>query len=322
MREAIQISVRGIKLAGTCHFAEPASSETHTKGAVGVMLLNPGYLPRSARGDLGVYLSDFLAERGFPAFRFDMPALGDSEGVLPAEVLEFFEHVQTGGHEPFLSGLRDELIQRYQLKGMLYLGHCGGATTAIYSADRCNGEDLLGLILLDPAFVWYRPPPKPKPDAKGIAKAAAVLRTRIWQAYQAARTSLLPTPPGQAISRGLAAAKRARQRLRGEPLPSDANVRLIKCWERIAHSGRPLLVLTAEPPKKKANFFDYLGYLEQRHPGRLIRHNIEGTSHSFVEGNGTEEVMARIDAWLAERFPSIHRRQPTDSRAPVSRALK
>lgn len=322
MRQAIQISVRGIKLAGTCHIPEPASAGAHPGNAVGVMLLNPGYLPRAARGDLGVYLSDFLAERGFPAFRFDMPALGDSEGVLPAEVLEFFEHVQTGGHEPFLSGLRDALIERYQLKGMIYLGHCGGATTAVYSADRCNGDDLLGLILLDPAFVWYRPPPKPKPDAKGIAKAMAVFRTRIWQAYQSARTSLLPTPPGQVISKGLAAAKRVRQRLRGEPLPSDANVRLIRCWERLAHSGKPLLVLTAEPPKKKANYFDYLGYLEQRHPGRLSRYNIEGTSHSFVEGNGTEEVMTRIDAWLAQRFPGVHRSRSAGSHSEASTALK
>ncbi len=77
----------------------------------------------------------------------------------------------------------------------------------------------------------------------------------------------------------------------------------MRCWERVLGSGKPVLVLTAEPPKKKINYFDYLGYLERARPGAMTRINIPGTSHSFVEGDGKAEVFRHVQHWLNGAFP-------------------
>ena len=308
MREPLQLMIKGVRLTGTCHrVPDPVSTPAcpgASAGDVGVILLNPGYLPRSARGDLAVHLSDHLARLGFPAFRFDMPGLGDSGSDLPREVLEFFQLVQNAGYEPFFTALRAKLIRRFHLRGLILLGHCGGASTAVYSADKDPSQGLLGLILLDPAFIWYRPPPKPAKDLKGLKKTLIQTRQRLRELQRTLRSRILATSVGEQLSLLYAHLKRMKRQVGRQPLPADANTRLVKCWQRIVARGMPLLVLTAEPPKKRPDYFDYLAYVQQGAASRLTRVNIEGTSHSFVEGGGKEAVFRQVESWLAAQFPN------------------
>src|SRR3984957_16760788 len=50
-----------------------------------VVFVNSGFLPRSATGDSAVYWATSFAESGYPSFRLDLQAVGDSDVyILPA----------------------------------------------------------------------------------------------------------------------------------------------------------------------------------------------------------------------------------------------
>ena len=148
MREAISASHDGRLLHGTSHIGPAA-------GDVGILFINSGTLPRSSRGDLYAHLADALAERGFKSFRFDLPGLGDSQGEVPGEFVEFYEVVQEGAYADCIAALARDMRKRYGLKAIVLAGICGGAQTSVFAAAKNKGEGVAGLILLDMPFFLY-----------------------------------------------------------------------------------------------------------------------------------------------------------------------
>ena len=119
---------------------------------IGVVFLNHGFLPRTAPGDSAVYWADSFASCGYPSFRFDLPGLGDSDGDVPAQMLDF---INAGGYAPVLSATVKELVERFNLSGIVIMGHCAGAVTALYTAaaatKECKGLVLTGSVLFPAA---------------------------------------------------------------------------------------------------------------------------------------------------------------------------
>jgi pimeloyl-ACP methyl ester carboxylesterase len=87
-------------------------------------------------------------------------------------------------------------------------------------------------------------------------------------------------------------------------LPSNANLRLIDCWNQVASERIPILVLTATSLRANTHEFDYLSYLRTAsvQSQRITVEPIEGTPHSFAEGPGKEAVRRHIEAWLGNYF--------------------
>ena len=112
-----------------------------------MMFLNSLSIPRTATGDSAVYWADSLARGGYPVFRLDLPGLGDSCGEVPNELLDF---INEGGFGSIASAKAKELVQRFDLAGVVIVGHCAGAITAIHAAAGC--PECKGLILMDPYF--------------------------------------------------------------------------------------------------------------------------------------------------------------------------
>jgi len=89
----------GVRLRGTFHRPAESAADPRTVGSgqarTAVLFLNSLALPRAASGDSAVYWAESFAKRGYPAFRFDLPGLGDSDGETSTDLLDF---INAGGY--------------------------------------------------------------------------------------------------------------------------------------------------------------------------------------------------------------------------------
>ena len=254
------------------------------RSSIGVLFVNPGFLPRAGHADSAVYWADSFAKCGYPSFRFDLPALGDAEGDFPRKMLDF---VNTGGYAPIVSAAVKVLVERFQLTGVVIIGLCAGSVTALFTASA--SKECRGLVLMDPYF--FRPEERTKIRV-GLSRWASLSRLG-----------------------GLASNLYDRLRYisllfqRNRP-PRNANFPLLRCWKQLASSGTPILVLKApgfKAPdlKPRVGDFDYLGYLQASsgRGSRVVVELIAGTSHSFGDSVGKAAVRQHIGQWLNAYFP-------------------
>lgn len=288
--ELFDLDGLGVHLRGTYHKPEETISALldplKGRSRVGIVFLNSLSLPRAATGDSSVYWADSFAECGFPSFRLDLPGLGDSDGDLPLELLDF---INSGAFAPIASAKIKELVERFNLSSVVLVGHCAGAVSAIYTAAACR-EWCKGLVLMD---LYFHRPLAIRPKVRqGLSDWA--LQSRI----------------GGALSNVYDVLRRVRLFLRRNALPKTANVALLNCWKGLASTGMPILLLKA--PGRKApgvkprkGEFDYLKYvLERSGRGHQVQVEvIEGTDHSFANRLGRAGVRQLTERWLNARYP-------------------
>jgi alpha-beta hydrolase superfamily lysophospholipase len=249
------------------------------------LFLNSLALPRAATGDSAVYWADSFARLGYPAFRFDLPGLGDSDGQTSTDLLDF---INCGGFAPAAVGIAKELVERGGYSGVVMVGHCAGAVTANYAAaayKKCKG-----MILLDP---YFHLPVAKRPETRE--------KLSDW-----ARRSALGRPMSNLYDR----LKHLRLFLRGRALPGNANTKLLSKWKELSAAGLPILVFTApgikaQGSKPRVGEFDYLEYVSKL-AGRksdLVMKSIEDADHSFANRAGREAVRKEAEGWLASHFP-------------------
>jgi len=285
-REVITVADRGISLRGTYHKVQEDISSSllgpNERDHIGMLFLNPGFLPRAADGDSAIYWAESFAKAGYPSFRFDLPGLGDSDGDVPVEMIDFAHLVNTGHYAPTLSALAKSITKRFNLLGVVVVGHCAGAVSAIYAAAASN--EIKGLVLLDPYFHLAR-------------KSTTIRKTlRFWvPRYRLAGH----------LSDIYDRLKYYRLLLAGHRLPNNANVSLIRCWNQLASAGLPTIIFTAPKPKPKEGEFDYFRYLNLKSDGsrHVVVKHIEGTNHSFVKGTGKQAFLKHTEQWLSNCFP-------------------
>lgn len=286
-RELITVDVGEICLRGTYHkpHDDRSGSEASPANRIGVLFLNHGFLPRAAPGDSAVYWADSFANCGYPSFRFDLPGLGDSNGDIPAQMLDV---VNAGGYASALAATVKDLVDRFSLSGVVIMGHCAGAVTALYTA--AASRECRGLVLTDPYFFLPRE------------------RTRIRE--QLSRWSSW-SRLGALISNIYYCLKHIRLLVRRNRPPRNANLPLLRCWNQLASAGMPMLVmkapaLKAHGIKPRMGEFDYLGYLQAMsgRGSRIAVKFIEGTDHSFADRVGRAAIRQHTEQWLKACFPT------------------
>ena len=298
-RQLITLHGVGGIVRGTYHKADGESSEAQRTG---VLILNSLSPTRAAAGDSAVYWAESLARSGYPAFRLDMPGFGDSDGNPPPELLKF---INTGGYGSIASALTKELSERFGLSGVVVVGLCAGAVSALYTA--AASKECRGLVLMDPYFhLPISPPPW------------------MWQKLtgRISRTSL-----GGLISKGYDRFTDLRLYLRRNPMPENANFPLLRCWKTVASTGLPILLLKAPATKPRGEEFDYLKYiLEQAGSNsRVAVKVVEGAGHTFSNRVGRAGVQQLIEGWLNFYLPLpgcgdyTNRRETADLSAPAPR---
>lgn len=297
-RELITLGGGGVLLHGTYHKGVPnALGSTRN---IGVLFLNALSTPRSLMGDSGIYWANSFAAQGFPAFRFDLPGLGDSYGEIPNDLLKF---TNEGGWAAIASSKVKELVANYGLSGVVMFGHCAGASTVIYAAAAGCGE-CKGLILMDPYFNLPR----------GLTPA---LRPGLVLWVRRSRT-------GAVIRAAYDWFREMRGALRKEKLPANANFSLISRVKQVVSRGLPILILKSPQAavvgsnKLQTAQFDYLAYVTSLavDSNQFTVKAIEDTDHSFSNRAGRMAVRQHSENWLSEYFP------PAKTEAPLVQDVK
>ncbi len=305
-RKLLSIRTGGALLQGTVHhgpaFTNDLRDRCGNEHRVGVLFLNPGYLPRSARGDLYVRMADQLARNGHLVFRFDLPGLGDSSGELPENVLTFFVKVQTGQYASETSLLVQEIVRQFGLQSLVLVGICGGAVTALFAAQKCSPGTVTGLVLLDPTFKTFSAQLPPKAPKTGFARFWSDTWGKFLAMNARIRAKIVRTEFGERLSVAYALIKKAARILLLNKLPANSNMALIRCWRDQATGGLPILVFNADSEARRLDEYDYSGYLLKGASRNTTWVTIEETNHSFLEGKAPEILQENINKWLSTHF--------------------
>jgi pimeloyl-ACP methyl ester carboxylesterase len=287
-RELIVLEVAGTRVQGTYHRAvqqvAQAGKPSSGNDRLGVLFVNSLSLPRAASGDSAVLWADALAQNGFPSFRIDLPGIGDSEGTSSPDLLDF---INAGGFTSVTTATVKQLVDRFQLSGLVIFGHCAGSVSALFAA--AASKDCKGLVLLDPYFHL--------PQAK---------RSRIREELSDwARRSKV----GRLLSNLYDRLKNMNLSMHGSAPPANANAQLLARWKQVATSGLPILLLRApgikaNGPKPRVGEFDYVEYVVDL-AGRKSRVSVEfveDADHSFANRKGRLAVQQHMEHWFTRHF--------------------
>jgi pimeloyl-ACP methyl ester carboxylesterase len=281
-RALFTLTCQGSVLHGTYHvptanFAKP--------NRIGILILSGFPMPRTAHGDVAVYWAASFADNGYPSFRIDLPGLGDSHGDVPAELLPF---ISAGGFGPIVGSVVKQLVERYDLTGIVMLGNCAGAISAIFGA--AISKECKGLIVLDPPFHL---PPAGRPTVRKVLFNWTT-RSRF----------------GGILSNIYDQLRNIRLLLRKNAPPKNANFPLLKRWKDLASGGMPILLLNAPEPKAhgskpRVGKFDYPKYLLKLagSRSRVDSRVIDNASHSFSNPAGRIRVRLHVEQWMPTFFP-------------------
>ena len=285
-RELITVTANGSRLRGTYHKTPDGQRQSRT----GVLFINSGYTPRAAFGDAAVAWADSFAQQGYPCFRLDLPGLGDSEGTLPQTWLELSDLINNGYFVSYVSGAARNLADRYRLSGMVVIGNCGGAISAVYAA--AASDSIQGVVLLDPYFF------RNEEQRPALRQELSLWVTRNKMAGH--------------LSKIYKRVRRFNVLITTQRVPANANLTLLRSWQRVANSGKPMLVLDAKGRENRGPF-DYFAYLEEvsSPQSRVEVKSIAGAHHSFGDAVGRAAVRDYTAQWLDACFGAAAQEMPS-----------
>jgi pimeloyl-ACP methyl ester carboxylesterase len=292
-RELFMLDGLGVPVRGTYHrpheYISDLQRDSDQQKRIGIVFLNSLFLPRTATGDSAVYWAESFAACGYPSFRIDLPGLGDSDAPLNTALLDF---INAGGYESVISAKVKELVERFCLSGVILVGHCAGAVSAIYGAAACG--ECKGLVLMDPYF--YLP--------QQLKQSTFWKRLVRWASKSAS---------GRILSDMYDRLKGVRQALRGSAPPANANHALLKRWKDVTARRMPILLLKApgrktSTTKPRVGEFDYLKHILELADRRseVVVQFVDGTDHSFANSTGRVAVRQLGEHMLRTHFPISH----------------
>lgn len=287
-RELIVLDGLGVTIRGTYHKTRDdicgARSDAARPERIGLLFFNGLGATRASTGDSAVHWADLFAERGYPSFRIDLPGYGDSAGDAPSDLLEF---INKGGYASSASTAIAELASRFNLSGVVIVGHCSGSVSAIYAA--AASKECKGLVLMEP---YFHLPQTSQPEFRK--------RLHFWA---------MQSRIGGLLSKVFDVLKQISLLLGGS-IPKNTNVSLVRCWKTLISTGLPILVLKVPVrkgpgAKPKVGEFDFLKYVLEL-AGRKSRVTVcvaEGANHSFADNVGRRAVRQHTENWLNDFFP-------------------
>jgi pimeloyl-ACP methyl ester carboxylesterase len=283
-RELFTLDGDGVLVRGTYHKTNGNAANSGSR--TGLVFLGALAGPRSMTADSAVFWANAFADHGYPSFRIDLPGIGDSYGEIPNDLLEF---VNDGGYAAITAAKVKELVQTFDLSGVVMFGHCAGATNAIYAAS--EGKECRGLILMDPYFNL------PKSLTSKISPELVHWARR--------------SPLGAVIRATYDRLKEFPGAFRTDELPADANVAFVARWKKVASSGIPILILKAPHAAAfgsnmlRSGVFDYLAYITSFavSSDQFTIRTLEETDHSFANRLGRLAVQHHTEGWLSDYFP-------------------
>jgi alpha-beta hydrolase superfamily lysophospholipase len=285
---------------------------------IAFVLLNAGRAPRAGNSDLSTLLADHLASLGFPAFRVDLPGLGDSPG--PAPEADFFNRVLHGRNDQATDELVRSLCRTYGLEGVVLGGLCAGAVTSLRVASAAP-KGILGVLLLEPNFrVSVLVDTSAAADDKEDRRRRRDRLLKKVRKHLSLTGSLYFLTGENRVARILAPAQPwLRSRLTalvGHALPRDANIEMVICWGHVLGKKVPTLLVTAEgkvEDKFCSRILEGLPAVDRKMVSRV---QIADTNHILTGGGARQIVLDEVGRWAQQQFPPTERTTAPASQRP------
>lgn len=285
-RALITLECSGYAIPCTLHKActGPAVTDMREeqRNTIGILFLNSLSPTRAAPGDSYVSWADSFARKGFPCFRIDLPGFGDSVTDPPENLVEF---INSGGYAPVTCSVIDTLLENFQLSGVVVVGLCAGAVSAIYAA--AAKQECCGLILLDPYFHI--------PETGG----ATILEKVEGH-----------IPPGALrrwTMRVLDRPRSCRERQSSDEFPKDANLNLLYNLRSVISSDRPIMIINSPIKAAAEANFNYVAYIQRwmLKKNQVVTKVVSGAHHTFANREARDAVREITEQWLCSTFRTI-----------------
>jgi pimeloyl-ACP methyl ester carboxylesterase len=325
---------------------QPLSFQSNGEELVGI-LNQPGGLGKApdlgivfthsgSRGRLGntfhyPYFARCFAAAGIPTLRFDPAGLGDSTGTIETgDIRALYREIQTGCFVGDTLAAIDEFLRHVRPRRLLLFGVCGGAATALLTAQRCpriDGVVLLSLpVLLDGPDVstlsdtpsGYAREYLVKNYAKKLLSITAwarllTARSDMRRIFECAIASVRPsTRTGFVVPRSVEAPPHPR-----------LNRHVLAAMESLTERGSRLLVLLGHEDSLRHHWETELHRIYwPRRPAfsRLIDvHYIPGCNHMFTLREWQQKAVSLSLDWIG-KLASCPSDRVEPSPAPRDRA--
>lgn len=252
-----------------------------------VVIINAGIVHRVGPNRLYVDIARALSARGYPALRFDLLGLGDSDPLTRNISL-------TAAAVSDVKTALDFLETSHAAKRFVLCGLCAGADYGMLTTF--EDERVVGSVLIDPTVRRTR-------RGKALHYGRRLLHPATWSAMLALRHQLWRRALGW--QRGAAVARVAQaQSEQQEPLQvTEAQVRA--SIDRVLARGVQLMLVFTGGVNQVYNYrdqlFDLLPGLDFR--GQLRLDFMPDTDHTAGDGAGRAELLRSIGSWMNRCFP-------------------
>ncbi len=274
---------------------------------VAMLLISFLRVPRFGHGGLATRICKQVADEGVHGFRVDCPALGESLGERPEDVVAWATAVRNGSMLSPLLHTINHLAERFGIEKFIVGGHCAGAVTAIYA--HLVDQRIAGIILLEPDFFIDAPqptdsiPPDQGPNDQGPNEqglfAGVVTRARQVGKTLAKRVLATESPLWRFSPVPQIAIREARA-IRGLSI----NKKLVAAWQTVVEKLTSALVITAEGRGNERFFLQaheaaLRTAANSSEGGRSVqRASIPGTNHAFTTGGAVEKIELAVRDWV------------------------
>ena len=289
MRHILSVEIDGNPVIITFH--QPKTFEP-SRASTGIFFSNFGWVPRDGQGSFGSVLADDFAAAGFPAFRIDMPGMGDSPGSVPDLAEDFGNGVRRGEQVPAFSAAICDLMTRYAIKRVIVAGICAPFINAVFSWGE-KRIPLHGIIALDPDFICETRSDE-KANLSFPQKIFSGWRwTRILSGYSA-KSRYVPSIIRRILN----------PMVRLHDYPDNTNVPLVRIWREFVSNGTPVLMICAKFEIQHLYIKQVIKIaLRGIDKSRVHVIEIPGTDHTFMLGNPMPIILKEVYRWRDRYFP-------------------
>jgi alpha/beta superfamily hydrolase len=258
-------------------------------------------------------LAHDLSAKGWRVLRFDPRGLGDSDGDFGSGSLdEAFSRIESGALVPDVIAAIDFLEREFGTGKCILTGLCGGAITSVLSA--AVDSRVVGIMPIELRMRMTRPIAASAPSRAvdrplwveflAQRRAAHFLLTvrRIVHRRRGRLHSVDPNCFGDG-RREKSAPSRSRSWYRSA-IGDDANIPMLKAFERVFDRALPVLCVQVETeePKLLDLVLPVLRIDGNHAKSSFCRHVLPGIDHNFTMPGNAQKLSAVLIAWLESQY--------------------
>ena len=263
-----------------------------------VIITNAGIIHRVGPHRLHVRLARTFAERGYPTLRYDLPGIGDSEGVGGEQVMQ----MKLAGTRAAL----DKLQRMGVARRFVIMGICSGADHALVSS--VMDPRLAGAVVIDPTTIF--PTPRHRLN-RVLQRGSRIFVPRVLWRLVTGRYGVLKRvsgpqePPMYGLPRAPAADDVA------------SRTQAVEALGALAKRGTRLLMIMTGHTRE---VFSYRGQIADAFPEVEGLRSVLRVEHFPAAGHtfGSERDRGHLESTVLDWLPSIpQKRADRDERSPV-----